>query len=126
MRYNKPSITGPRDQADPTIANTFYTKATQKQLLADANKVYGAVKANPKVDPARLYLYGWSEGTTHAAQRGAIHPEVAGLILQGPVPGTLAETFQYQLLVADCGHRARVIRIGVPRTHHAPTEPADG
>ncbi len=102
VRYNKRYITGPRDQADPSVSGKFYS-LSQKQLLADADKVYGAVKAKPKVDPARLYLYGWSEGTTHATALVLVHPEIAGLILQAPVAGSWKDTFAYQSLDVGVG-----------------------
>ncbi len=60
-------------------------------------------KANAKVDPARIILYGWSEGTTHATQLAVMHPEIAGVILQAPVAGTWKDTFSYQLLDLGVG-----------------------
>ena len=96
-RYNKHFISGPRDQLDPAALQRFYA-LPQKQLLADADTVYQTVKANPKVDPKQIIIYGWSEGTTHATQLVTTHPEIAGLVLQAPVAGSWKDTFSYQLL----------------------------
>lgn len=121
VRYNKHYITGPGDQQNPSVTATFYS-LPQKQLLADADTVYQSARMNPRVDPKWIVLCGWSEGTTHATQLALMHPEIAGLILQGPVAGTWAETFRYQLLdvgvgflrdVADTNKDGAVTREGV-------------
>lgn len=102
VRYNKHYITGPGDQLNPNVAAQFYT-LPQKQLITDADKVYQTARTNAHVDPKRMILYGWSEGTTHATQLVLSHPEVAGLILQAPVAGSWKDTFSYQLLDTGVG-----------------------
>jgi len=102
VRYNKHDITGPTDQQNPGVTQKFYS-LSQKQLFADANTVYLTTRTNPRVDTKRVILYAWSEGTTHATQLVLMHPEIAGLILQGPVAGTWKETFSYQSLDVGVG-----------------------
>jgi uncharacterized protein len=94
LRYNKHYVTGP-GQFD---VQAFYTKLDLNQMLKDAEKVLEAAKANARVDAKRIYLYGWSEGSTIAASLVTKHPEVAGLIVQGPVALSWRENFLYQVL----------------------------
>ena len=93
LRYNKHYVTGP-GQAD---FQKFYTKLDLPQILADAGKVLKKAEANPKVDKKQIFLYGWSEGSTVAAALAAKHPELAGLIVQGPVTEPWRELFLYQI-----------------------------
>lgn len=93
LRYNKHYVTG-SGQFD---AQQYYTKLNMKQMLADAEKVLEAAKANPRVDATHIYLYGWSEGSTIAAALVARHPEIAGLIVQGPLARSWRETFVFQV-----------------------------
>jgi len=102
VRYDKHYITGPTDQQNPSVTAKFYA-LSQKQLLADADKVYQSARTNPRVDPKRVFLYGWSEGTTHATALVLAHPEIAGLILQAPVAGSWKDTFAYQSLDVGVG-----------------------
>lgn len=48
------------------------------------------------VDPARVFLYGWSEGSGVAAQLALSEPGVQGLIVQGPVARSDAQTLAGQ------------------------------
>jgi len=93
LRYNKHYVTGPC-QGD---YQAFYTKLTLQQMLRDAERVLAAAEADPHVDAHRIYLYGWSEGSTIAAALAARHPELAGLIVQGPVARSWRDTFLYQI-----------------------------
>jgi len=93
LRYNKHYVTGPCRGA----YQAFYTKLTLQQMLSDAERVLGAAEADPHVDAHRIYLYGWSEGSTIAAALAARHPELAGLIVQGPVARSWRDTFLYQI-----------------------------
>jgi len=102
IRYNKHYITGPTDQQNSSVTAKFYA-LSQKQLLADADKVYQSARTNPRVDTKRIILYGWSEGTTHATALVLAHPEIAGLILQAPVAGSWKDTFAYQSLDVGVG-----------------------
>lgn len=54
-----------------------------RQLLIDADQVYRAVAARPRVDPRRIVLYGQSEGGKIVAQLALAHPETGGVILHG-------------------------------------------
>ena len=94
LRYNKHYVTGP-SQFD---AQKYYSKLDMNGMLADAEKVLEAAKSNPRVDPKRIYLYGWSEGSTVAAALVAKHPEIAGLMVQGPLALSWRETFIFQAL----------------------------
>lgn len=129
VRYNKHYVTGPNDQNSAAVYQQYNT-LTLQQLVSDATAVYQAALRNPKVDAKRVSLYGWSEGTTVAAQLAVAHPEIAGLILQGLVAGTMAETFAYQDLTLGVGFLRDVVdtnkdgmvtlnEIGAAfRTHH--------
>ncbi|GAA5511759.1 hypothetical protein Dcar01_00472 [Deinococcus carri] len=81
LRYNKHYVSGPGQVDYPS----FYTKADLNLFLQDAEVALEALKKNPRVDPKKVFVYGWSEGSTVAAALVAKHPEVAGLIVQGPV-----------------------------------------
>ena len=56
------------------------------------------------MDAKRIYVYGWSEGSTVAAALVAKHPEIAGLIVQGPVALTWCETLLFQMLEVGVPH----------------------
>lgn len=94
VRYNKHYVTGSND---PQEIQTYYRRFTLPMLLEDANTVYEATRALPQVDPNRIVLYGWSEGSTIAAQLAIEQPAVAGLILQGALDTIFRDVFQYQL-----------------------------
>lgn len=94
LRYNKHYVSG----AGQFDAQSFYTKLDLNQMLKDAEQVLTVAKANPRVDAKRMYVYGWSEGSTVAAALVAKHPEIAGLIVQGPVALTWRETLLFQAL----------------------------
>lgn len=93
VRYNKHYVNGPGEEY---TNQQYYTKITLQQLLADADKVYATTIANPKVDPKKIVIYGWSEGSPIATLLTVTHPEIAGLVLQGLVPGSWKDTFMYQ------------------------------
>lgn len=92
-RYNKHYVTGP-GQYDKDKFPTL----TLDRMYQDLKAVQAAVSANPKVDPKRVVVYGWSEGSPTATFYAATHyPEIAGLVLQGAVPGSFAATFAAQV-----------------------------
>lgn len=97
LRYDKHYVTGPC-HGD---LQAFYSKLDLQQMLADAEQVLRTAEANPHVDRHRIFLYGWSEGSTIAAALAARHPEIAGLIVQGPVSTPWRAIFRYQ--VTDVG-----------------------
>ena len=94
LRYHKHYVTGP-GQAD---FQKFYTKLDLPQMLSDAERVLETVTANSKLDKTQVFLYGWSEGSAVAATLAVEHPELCGLIVQGPVTGPWRDLFLYQLL----------------------------
>lgn len=108
VRYNKHYVAGPNDQTSAAVYQKFNT-LTLQQLLADATTVYQAALKNPRVDAKRVVLYGWSEGTTVATQLAVGNPEIAGVILQGLVAGTMAETFAYQDLTLGVGFLRKIV-----------------
>lgn len=71
-------------------------KATTNQLIRDAGAVIAAAQEQPEVDDARLYLYGWSQGAQVAAHTAAAHPDLAGMVLQGPPTSGWSEILRYQ------------------------------
>ncbi|GMA14827.1 alpha/beta fold hydrolase [Deinococcus metallilatus] len=92
LRYNKHYVSGP-GQVD---YQSFYTKADLNLFLKDAEVALRGVEQNPRVDPKKIFVYGWSEGSTVAAALVARHPEVAGLIVQGPVVLPWRQLFEAQ------------------------------
>lgn len=93
LRYNKHYVTS----LTQVNYQAYYTKLTLQKMLSDAEQVLATAKADPHVDPRRIYVYGWSEGSTVAAALAARHSELAGLIVQGPVAESWTQTFLYQL-----------------------------
>jgi uncharacterized protein len=93
LRYNKRYVTGPC-QGDFAA---YDAKLDMEGMLADAEKVLATAQTNDRVDPKRIFVYGWSEGSTVAAALAVHHPELAGLIVQAPVTAPWRETFAYQV-----------------------------
>ncbi|WP_324718044.1 alpha/beta fold hydrolase [Carboxydochorda subterranea] len=91
VRYNKRYVAGP-GQFD----TQRFEGLTLGQMLEDAEAVLNAARAHPLVDPHRIFVYGWSEGSTVATALAARHPELAGLILQAPVVGAWRDVFVWQ------------------------------
>lgn len=93
LRFNKRGVLAygeyDYEQLQQTIVN---------QRIIDAEAVITTTKAQPEVDPTRLFLYGWSEGGIVAAYAARNHPEMAGLILQAPLNLSLEEALVYQYL----------------------------
>jgi uncharacterized protein len=80
VRYDKRYVDGAGSFDEARFANL-----TQQDQVADVESVIRAAKRNPHVDPERLFLYGWSEGSTIAAEYATQHTDLDGLILQGGV-----------------------------------------
>ncbi len=91
LRYNKRYVTGP-GQADAT---RFYSLRLQ-DFLSDAQVALNALRRDPLVDPKRIFVYGWSEGSVVAAQLLLQNSGLRGLILQGPVVRPYVELFKEQ------------------------------
>jgi uncharacterized protein len=81
LRFNKHYVSG-RQEVD---WEKFNQNVTLQLLLEDAEKVLAAAKANRHVDSQQIFILGWSEGSEIGAALSVQHPELAGLILQGPV-----------------------------------------
>lgn len=92
LRYNKHYVTGP-SQAD---VQKYDRKADLNLFLSDAEVALRAAQHNPRVDQRRVFVYGWSEGSAVAAALAVKHPELAGLIVQGPVLLDWRALFQQQ------------------------------
>ncbi|WP_141692307.1 alpha/beta hydrolase family protein [Nocardia brasiliensis] len=80
LRYNKHYVHGIGD-IDPR----FGTELTMPQLVADVRSAVEAGVRDPRIDPERIYLLGWSEGTTVVAAAAPELPNVRGVILLGVV-----------------------------------------
>ena len=107
LRYNKRYVTGP-GQADYA---RFY-QLTLHDLLADAETALAALKAHPRVDPERIAVYGWSEGSTIAATLAAERSDIAALVLQTPVVYPWRETFLYQIFEVSLPYVLRFLEDG--------------
>lgn len=93
LRYNKRGVLayGEYDQSQMQAAFNL------DRLIADLNAVVDAALEQPEVDPAQIYLYGWSEGAWVVANL-ATQREFAGLILQGAANGDLSNVLEFQHL----------------------------
>ena len=67
LRYNKRYVNGPGD-GDYL---RYSTQVTLQTMADDVRTVIEFAKGHPAVDSSRLYLYGWSEGSTVAAHVAA-------------------------------------------------------
>jgi hypothetical protein len=79
-RYNKRFVTGPGK-----FDARFWREQSTLTFTKDAGKVLDAVLAIPVCDPARVVLYGWSEGTAVSAQLATERADIKALVLQGAV-----------------------------------------
>lgn len=83
LRYNKHYVTGPEQATDE------YAGLSLQQMTKDARTVLRTALTDPRttphIDSHRVFLFGWSEGSTIAAALAAEHPDFAGLIIQGGV-----------------------------------------
>ena len=77
LRYSKRHVSGPCTTEGPL--------PDLAQELEDAGTALQTLAADPLVDPTRIFVYGWSEGSVIAANLVAQTPGLDGLILQGPV-----------------------------------------
>ncbi|MFE9581067.1 alpha/beta hydrolase family protein [Nocardia sp. NPDC006044] len=80
LRYNKHYVNGLGD-VDPRFA----TDLTMTQLVDDVRSAVRAVANDPRIDSRRVYLFGWSEGTTVVAAAAQGMPNLRGVIVQGAV-----------------------------------------
>jgi pimeloyl-ACP methyl ester carboxylesterase len=96
LRFNKHYVIGPQE----VDWDKYSQNITLQLLLEDAEKVLAAAKANPHVDDKNIFILGWSEGSVIGAALSAQHPELAGLILQGPVTLPFRDSWERQVLDA--------------------------
>jgi pimeloyl-ACP methyl ester carboxylesterase len=96
LRFNKHYVIGPQE----VDWDKYSQNITLQLLLEDAEKVLAAAKANPHVDDKNIFILGWSEGSVIGAALSAQHPELAGLILQGPVTLPFRDSWKRQVLDA--------------------------
>ncbi|WP_405162809.1 alpha/beta hydrolase [Nocardia sp. NBC_01499] len=92
MRYNKRYVRGPGD----VDYESYGTKLDLNGMRDDAERVLRAAEQDSHVDPRRVFLYGWSEGSTVAAALATTHRELAGTIFQAPVTVPWRVVFGYQ------------------------------
>ena len=95
MRFDKRGAAASFDSRTAQATQTAYGKLTMRDLLADARTALNAAAAQPGVDAARVYVYGWSEGSVIAATL-ALEVKARGLIVQGPVVNDFTSTFARQ------------------------------
>lgn len=62
----------------------------------DAKTVLEYAKKQPTVNAKRLFIYDWSEGSAIAADLALGDSSLRGLIVQGPVAYSFAQSFQQQ------------------------------
>jgi hypothetical protein len=67
------------------VDETKLSALSPADFSADLDRVIAALANNPQVDSRRLFLYGWSSGSQIAADAATRHPQLAGIILQGPI-----------------------------------------
>ena len=94
IRYNKHYVSGVNQ-----VDQAKYVDITLQQLVKDTKAVLDSAATNPLVDPQAIFLYGWSEGSTVAAQVAADRTkDIKGLVVQGPVALDWRETFKAQIM----------------------------
>ncbi len=91
LRYNKRHVTS-LGQVDVAA----YYGLRLQDFLKDSRVALLALQTNPRVDPKKIFVYGWSEGSPIAAQLTLENPSIKGLIVQGGVAYSYAQTFQQQ------------------------------
>jgi uncharacterized protein len=91
LRYNKRYVSGP----GKVDAAAYYGLRLQ-DFLSDARVALNALQTNPLIDKSKIFVYGWSEGSPIAAQLALETPSIKGLIVQGAVANSYAQTLEQQ------------------------------
>ena len=78
-----------------TIDPDAYQTYLPGNSVRDVAAIVTALRQDPRLSRARVYLLGWSEGTMIAPKAAQIVP-VDGLLLAGYVNGTMRETLDWQ------------------------------
>ncbi len=94
LRFNKHYVSGPTE----VDWERYSANVTLQQLLTDAEQVLTVAKSDPHVDGEHIFILGWSEGSVVGAALAVHHPELAGLILQGPAALPFPEITKEQVL----------------------------
>ena len=106
MRFNRRGALNDRD-TDAAQEGEFFTDPFR--VAADGEAVLSATKAQPEADQTRIFLYGWSYGSTVATMIAPYHAELKGLILQGtPAEPTSFDQYSYVPLDTVTPYLARV------------------
>ncbi|TSA80832.1 alpha/beta hydrolase [Deinococcus detaillensis] len=95
MRFDKRYAAGTFQPQTAQAAFTEYGKLGMTDLLADARTALNAAKQQPRVDASKVFIYGWSEGSVIASSL-ALETNASGLIVQGPVVDSFADSFANQ------------------------------
>lgn len=95
MRFDKRYAALSFQPGQMQAAQAKYAPLTMSDLLSDARTALNTARTQPGVDGSRVFIYGWSEGSVIAANL-ALEVKAAGLIVQGPVVNSYAQTFARQ------------------------------
>lgn len=90
LRYHKHYVSGPMQ-----VDYQKYAALSLTDLVEDARAALNVLRQRPEIDPERIYVYGWSEGSLVATALAA-DEEIDGLILQGAVAEPLQDVFRSQ------------------------------
>ncbi len=71
------------DERNTGASGGDHRTARSADLRADISAILDAAKAQPGVDPKRIYIFGHSEGSVFAQQLSIERSDIAGLILVG-------------------------------------------
>jgi dienelactone hydrolase len=92
LRYNKHYVLSTTEVDQPRFATLSLPR-----LVHDAATVLAHAQRHPLIDARHLFVYGWSEGTVVGAALVGRQPEIAGLIMQGPLALSWRETLRWQI-----------------------------
>lgn len=83
VRYHSRYVTGVDDRfSDKSLALTMLDHAS------DAERVIDKVRRMRRVDPRRIFIYGWSYSSQIVAYMASRRPDLAGVIMQGATAST--------------------------------------
>jgi dienelactone hydrolase len=85
-------------------------QATRPRLLDDVRAAFAFARAQPEVDPKRVFLLGHSEGGELVPSVAARNPRVAGLILMAPPALPLWSVIMGQVLAGVPASKAAATR----------------
>lgn len=88
VRHHARYVTGPDD-----TNNERTQTLTLPDFVADAELVLATLRANPRVDQNRIFIYGWSFSSSLVTDVASRHPDLAGVIIQGATASTETQVF---------------------------------